>query len=259
MFTGKMVTPAIPERVYALCKAVEKKPLSNAELKEKMEPAFLENGTEYFPEYRKAAEELGLITISDNLVSLSVKPETIASIEDMRFYINGRLEKFRDGQFYKVTKAYFAMESDVLRGEKNVANLAPVMAQKTGIPVDSPAMRAWRFWACFLGFGYLQGMFVIPNADVFLKDIIGKAEFEKGKTYSISAFIERLRPYGNIVIDATQNAKYLNFGVSNGLRTLHDQGFLELEHVLDQADIWTLYPMKEHKRARIITNITVLC
>lgn len=258
MFTGTMVTPAIPERVYTLCKMVEKKPISNAELKEKMEPAFLENNTEYFSDYRKAAEELGLISVSDNLISLAVRPETVASIEDMRFYINGRLEKFQDGQFYRITKTYFAMESDVLKGEKNVANMASVMEQKAGIKVDSMAMRAWRFWVSFLGFGYLQGMYVIPNADVFLKDIILRAGFETGKNYSMNIFIERLRPYGNIIIDPTPTVKYLNFGVSNGLRTLHDQGFLELEHVLDQADIWTLYPMYEHERKRIITNVTVL-
>lgn len=35
MFREKMVTPAIPERVYVLCKIVEKGPISSSELKEK--------------------------------------------------------------------------------------------------------------------------------------------------------------------------------------------------------------------------------
>lgn len=35
MFKEKMVTPAIPERVYALCKIVEKGPITTSELKEK--------------------------------------------------------------------------------------------------------------------------------------------------------------------------------------------------------------------------------
>lgn len=40
MFKEKMVTTAIPERVYALCKIVEKGPISLSELKDKMEPEF---------------------------------------------------------------------------------------------------------------------------------------------------------------------------------------------------------------------------
>ena len=53
MFREKMVTPAIPERVYVLCKIVEKGPISSSELKEKMEPAELnaDTSTAYFPDY----------------------------------------------------------------------------------------------------------------------------------------------------------------------------------------------------------------
>ena len=40
MFQNKMVTPAIPERVYTLCKIVEKKAMSTSEVKEKMEPSY---------------------------------------------------------------------------------------------------------------------------------------------------------------------------------------------------------------------------
>ena len=36
MFREKMVTSAIPERVYVLCKIVEKGPISGSELREKM-------------------------------------------------------------------------------------------------------------------------------------------------------------------------------------------------------------------------------
>ena len=68
MFRERMVTPAIPERVFALCKIVEKKPIFNTELKEKMEPEYLHQTSSYYSEYRTAAEELKLITISDNMI-----------------------------------------------------------------------------------------------------------------------------------------------------------------------------------------------
>ena len=45
------------------------------------------------------------------------------------------------------------------------------MSQKTNRQVDAMAMRAWRFWVSYLGMGYLHDMFIIPNADTFIKDL----------------------------------------------------------------------------------------
>ena len=60
MFTGKMVTPATPERVYTLCKIIEKGAKSVSDAREKMEPAFLTGESQvYFTDYRTAAEDQG--------------------------------------------------------------------------------------------------------------------------------------------------------------------------------------------------------
>lgn len=257
MFREKMVTPAIPERVYTLCKIVEKKPISSSELKDKMEPDYLNQTTSYYSDYRSAAEELKLISISDNVVSLAVDPRIIKSTATMRKYVNGMLEEFQNGQFYQVTKAYFALDSSILKGEKNVATLAPLIAQKINRPVDATAMRAWRFWVSFLGFGYLQDMFMIPNANVFLNDIISMGGFEKDRRYSFGEFISRILPYSQIIIDSDPSSRRLNYGVSNGLRSLHDSGIIKLEHILDQEDIWNLYPLKAHAISGTVTNITI--
>ena len=258
MFKNKMVTPAIPERVYALCKIVERGAVASSEVKEKMEPAYLKQTTSYYNEYRTAAEELHLITITDNVLSLGVDPSVLKNMDAMRFYINGQLDQFREGQFYKVTKAYYDMGEGILHGEQNVANMASVMALKTGITVDSMAMRAWRFWAAYLGFGYLQEMFVIPNADVFLLDIIKKVGFEKNKRYSISEFLEKLRPHADIIIDPADGSKTFCFGASNGLRTLQDAGEIKLEHIMDQEDTWNLYHIDALSADETVTNVTVL-
>lgn len=257
MFKEKMVTPAIPERVYAFCKIVEKGSITASEIKEKMEPDFLGNKSSYFNDYRNAAEELGLISISDDLVSLAVDDKVVKSTDNMRKYINQQLEKFNVGQFYLVTNAFFEKGSDIFKEDKNIANLGPMFSEMTGLQVDAMAMRAWRFWASFLGFGYLQDMFIIPNANVFLKDIILESNIEKNKMYSISEFVDILSPKANIIFSDLSNKKF-NYGVSNGLRALQDSGFLKMEHILDQKDIWALYPMKAYSNDSIITNITIL-
>ena len=257
MFKEKMVTPAIPERVYAFCKIVEKGPITASEIKEKMEPDFLGNKSSYFNDYRNAAEELGLISISDDLVSLAVEDKVVKSTDNMRKYINQQLEKFNTGQFYLVTNAFFEKGSDIFKEDKNIANLGPMFSEMTGLLVDAIAMRAWRFWASFLGFGYLQDMFIIPNANVFLKDIIMESNIEKNKMYSISEFVDILSPKANIILSDLSNKKF-NYGASNGLRALQDSGFLKMEHILDQKDIWALYPMKAYSNDSIITNIMIL-
>jgi hypothetical protein len=256
VFSDKMVTPAIPERIFTLCKIVEKKPISITDLKDKMEPDFLNNNTVYFSDYRNAAKELKLISISDNMVSLAVEPSVIKTINCMRQYINCMLEQFKDGQFYQVTSAYFSNTSKVLNGETNVSDLAPEMSRQIGRKVDPMEMRAWRFWVSFLGFGYLHNMFFIPNADVLLMDLIRNADFEKEKRYSFGEFIEKIRPECNIIIDNVPSNRELNYGVSNGLRTLHDSGYIKMEHIMDQ-DIWNLYPLNGHAITSTVTNITI--
>lgn len=258
MFREKMKTPAIPERVYTLCKIVEKKPLTVQELKNKMELDYLQQSTSYFADYREAAEELGLISVTDQNVELAASPSAVRSMADMRRYVNGRLEEFADGQFYRVTKAYYARGANVLHGEQNVANLAPSLEEEVGRPLDAKAMRAWRFWIVYLGFGYLHGMFLVPNADVFLHDLMDGTDFEKHHTYSFGEFIEKILPRAGIVIDADPSNRQLSYGVSNGLRTLHDAGVIRMEHILDQQDIWSLYPLKAHDVETTVTNVTIL-
>lgn len=257
MFKDKMVTTAIPERVFVLCKIVEKGPISSGDLKDKMEPTFLGNGSVYFNDYKNAAEELGLITISDDLISLAVDTKIIKSIEEMRAYINARLEKHNTGQFYLVTNAYFEKGSDIFKEDKNIANLGPMFTEMTGVSVDAVAMRAWRFWASFLGFGYLQEMFIIPNAKVFLWDVINASGLEKKRIYSISEFIDGMAPMANVIISDVSK-KSFNYGVSNGLRALQDAGKIKMEHIHDQADMWTLYPLKAYSNDSTITHITIL-
>ena len=118
-------------------------------------------------------------------------------------------------------------------------------------------MRAWRFWASFLGFGYLQDMFIIPNACVFLEDVILSADLEKKKMYTVSEFVNAISPMANIIIpDAV--SKRFSYGVSNGLRALHDSGKIKLEHIMDQMDMWALYPLKSYSNDSTVTHITIL-
>lgn len=260
MFRGRIDsndTTTIPERVYALCKILEKGSAVDDDVREMMEPAYLENGTKYFPYYKKTAVDLGLIAISDKIMTLAVDKTIIKTIENMRRYVNSNLERFNSEHFYALTNAYFKIGDEVLRKEKNIANLGQFFSDITGKDIDAYSMRAWRFWATFLGFGYLHDMFIIPNANIFLEDVISSSNLEKKKIYSVSQFVDAITPMANIIISDIANKKF-NYGVSNGLRALQDAGKIKMEHIHDQEDMWTLYPLKAYSNDSTITHITIM-
>lgn len=258
MFSNKMETMTIPERVYSLCKIIENKPMLASDVKERMEPSYLGQKSVYFTSYRNTAEELRLINFSDNMLALAVDTSVIKSMDTMRSYINMELNRFSNAEFYQVTSAYFDMGPNILQGEQNVANLSAIMSQNTGLSIDADAMRAWRFWASYLGFGYAQGMFVLPNADRFLWDLIKYSKFEKNKKYSITEFLTRISPFIEIILDINNPNKMFNFGTSNGLRTLQDAGYIRMEQVLDEKDTWNLYHMNAASTNDRVTHITIL-
>ena len=173
MFGNKMQTSAIPERVYALCRAVASKPMDENTLKRLLEPQNLGGKTPYFGMVRSAAEELQLVQIKENVISLSVDKDTVKSMENMRHYINMHLELVSDSLFYKVTQGYLDMGTEVL-GHNSVSKMSDLMGRKIGEKVIEDDMRAWRFWMAFLGFGYMHDSqagaagILLPNIAVFL-------------------------------------------------------------------------------------------
>ena len=98
-------------------------------------------------------------------------------------------------------------------------------------------------------------MFLIPNASVFLRDVIDSVHLEKGTRYSFGEFVDAIGPYCEIIIDPANRS--FNYGSSCGLRSLHDLGIITLEHILDQDDIWSLYPMELHPIGSTVTNVTI--
>ena len=256
MFTdGRMVTTATPERVFALCKLVENKDRSESELRECMEPKYLNNGNVYFGDYRKGAEELGLIRSVDNVVSLQVDSEVIANMESMRKYLNGNvIPMLRESTFFKVTRAMFLFDSGILKMDKSISTYSGALQNAGAERIDAAGLRGWRFWATFLGFGFLQDMFFLPNPYVFISDVIETSDLTAGQRYPIGVFLDCLAP--KLDITGLTEERSLNFGISNALRTLHDMGFLKMEHELD-AETWDLYPNEAHAVPRVVTNITI--
>ncbi|WP_313345138.1 hypothetical protein [Lacrimispora sp.] len=256
MFGNRMVKSAIPERVFALCKEVISKPMLEAELKALLEPEQLRGKTSYFGTVRTAAEQLKLISIKENEISLAVDKENIKTMEAMRCYINMNFESLNGSLFYDVTQCYADMGTSVLQ-HSSVSQMTDVIGKNIGNKVIEDDMLAWRFWMPFLGFGYMHDMQMLPNLSVFLGDIIASLKLKKKTEYTIDEFVSVIQPYANIVLRNSMENKTFNYAFSNAIRTLHDLKVINAEHRLDSREIWSLHPFDGHELDGTITHITI--
>ena len=246
MFIGNMVTEAIPARVFALYKIVEsKKDISRSELRGFMEPKEIYEGTSYFSAIMKAAEELQLVENKDNVVSLSDEVERLKTIEDFRRYVISILPDLSDGQFWKCTNIIVNMNEKIYEYNAISDNMLKYISKQLGETIKAPMIRGWRFWSQFLGFGLMNDMVFLPNAYVYVKDVLRLMNLEKKQEYSMSDFMARFMQYGRIMLSASTSEKNLNIAMSSALRELHDNGEIVLKFGSDQEMKWILYPSKE--------------
>lgn len=234
------ITTATPERVYVLCKNIERHKLGirATDLKQLMEPDYVNNGG-YFSIIKDVAIDLGLVKEFDNYLSLNVDSSVLESIATMRKYINNHMDQLSKGTFYILTKEYFSMNKEIFSKIESISAAASFFSSKTGINISQDGMRAWRFWVTFLGFGYLDDMLILPNACVFVQDLIKDSKLEKRGLYSAAEFFSALAPKINILLNSNET---LNYGLTCGLQTLKNIGYINIKQIMDHK-VWNMYPI----------------
>jgi len=245
MFTGNMVTEAIPTRVFALYRiANSKKDISRNEVMSLMEPDGIRDGkTSYFNVVLKAAAELNLVQTDNNLILPLVPKEELQDINDFRAYVISKLNSFSDEQFYKCTNAILNL-NDQIFSYKSISDndMLNFLSTKTDQQINPRNALGLRFWLQFLGFGYMQDLAFLPNAYVFVKNVIDLMDLEKKQTYKMDEFMSRFSKFGGILSDNMKPDKHINLAFSNALRELHDNKEIELVYGSDAENRWTLFP-----------------
>lgn len=245
MFIGNMVTEAIPARVYALYQIVcSKNEISKNEVLSMMEPEGIREGkTSYFNAVLKAADELKLIQTDGNIISPFVPKEEIKDMDGFRLYVISKLYSFSDDQFYKCTNAIVNLNEKVY-GYTSISdnNMLNYLSDMTEQQINAPMARGLRFWLQFLGFGYMQDFAFLPNAYVFVKNVITLMNLEKKQIYKMDDFMNRFSQFGGILSSNMKPDKHINLAFSNALRELHDNKEIELVYGSDAESRWTLFP-----------------
>lgn len=228
-----------PERVLAICRIVAGGEISSFEIFKLSE--LDENTTSSEESIRRsidAAEELGLIKKKTDKYLLNIKEEDLVSAEAFRKCVVTKAFENSKTTFFQLTEWFINNEEQALK--LNRFDDYAAIAAKTGVEtITENDVLGWRFWMRFLGHAYQYNKTLIPNMKVRLEDALESVKPNTQMT--CTKFISWIKE--NIPEAASACSKeQLPLALSNGLRTLHNEGKVELIRTRDAVKI-KLYPL----------------
>jgi hypothetical protein len=203
-----------------------------------------------------AIEELKILKVKDGLVELAVDPNVLLSSITFRRYVSGIAFENSDSTFFRVCKWYILSNERVYKYTSWEQRAVDI--RKSGIDgVDENSLLGWRFWASFLGVGYLHDNVLIPNMYIRILDVISTtfrfSTFSYDERISAKEFLNWL--FQKIPESFVTFDQPLPLALSNGIRILHELGYITLEMQAD-AEKLIMFNISGEKFNKI-SHITV--
>lgn len=228
-----------PERVLSVCRLVGQKSMTRDEIR-----AALTLGINDEKEFalikasiNVALEELALIKTQNDRLLLAVEPDVIASPSAFRRYVSARAFSAKDSTFYMFTR-WLVAQNERIFSMKSWEGMAKTCGAevKDLAKLNENAVLGWRFWAAFLGLGYLSGTMFIPNMKLRLEDILATSYTEKFK-YNETVLAQDFTLWLSTKMPEVAFDSKLPLALSAGLRTLHELGLIRLETWSDSIPV----------------------
>ena len=219
-----------PERVLAVCRFIAGRDMSRADLQDAM--TLGTSGGKAVPEVTQslavAQNELELIQEKDGLLLLAVPEEVIASPASFRRAIAGKVFARKKSTFYLFTKWVISQNERIFslgKWEALALTARDEVADLSG--TNENAGLGWRFWAAFLGIGYLSGTIILPNMKIRLQDVLAEYghDYEYDNALAAKDFIRWLSGK----LPEVDFQEPIPLALSAGLRTLNDLQLIRLE------------------------------
>ena len=213
-----------PERVLSVCRLVSHKSMSRDEVRQCMTLGI--NDEKEIDQINKsinvALEELSLIKADAENLVLAVEPA-------------------KNTTFHMFTKWLIAQNERIF-ALKSWEGMAKTCASevKELAALNENAVLGWRFWAAFLGLGYLSGTMIIPNMKLRLEDILATTYTEKFK-YNETILAQDFMLWLSTKLPEVEVGSKLPLALSAGLRTLHEIGLIKLETWSDSTPVMLYY------------------
>lgn len=270
-FIQRLTNETTPKRVFSFLKLVDLEPMSKDELADYLQPKYLVSQRLIFPKVYSFASTGKLITeTSDNKVLLNMDRNDIASMKAFRKSLVRKVFQQPDLMFCRFTSWY------IMRGEKIFKETPKMLEAAFNSELNSDNsftneyndtnIIGWRTWAAFLGFGYMHNKVLIPNTSIRVKDLLEDTTLPVGESIPFKLFMDWLKEAapeldgGKINQVNRGNTSYekqtLSLGLSSGLRSLHDEGVIEIKYVSDALDTW-YFQRTAHAITDKVSEITI--
>ena len=232
-----------PERVLSVCRLIAHESMSRDEVRKAMTLGDYDEKAldQINKSINVAIEELSLIKAdADNLV-LAVDPCVVASPKAFRRYVSARVFSAKETTFYMFTKWLIAQNERIF-ALKSWEGMAKTCASdiKELSALNENAVLGWRFWAVFLGLGYLSGTMIIPNMKLRIEDTLATTYTEKFK-YNETILAQDFMVWLGTKLPEVEIGGKLPLALSAGLRTLHEIGLIKLVTWPDSTPIMLYY------------------
>lgn len=232
-----------PERVLSVCRLIAHESMTRDEVRKAMT---LDNNDEKeLDQINKsisvALEELSLIKAEADYLILAVDPVVIASPTAFRRYVSSRVFLAKDTTFHIFTK-WLINQNERIFSLKSWEGMAKTCGSemKELSALNENAVLGWRFWAAFLGLGYLSGTMIIPNMKLRLEDILATTYTEKFK-YNETILAQDFMLWLSTKMPEVEISGKLPLALSAALRTLHEVGLIKLETWSDSTPVMLYY------------------
>lgn len=228
-----------PERVLAICRLLEGNSYDQSELYKLSQLSDEATSEESVYHSIEAAKELFLIKEEDKKYALAIDPVSLESAKSFRRMIAPVIFSRTESTFFKLTEWFIANSEKVLELSKFDEYAAE--ASRAGLEtVTENDVLGWRFWLRFLGHAYQYSKTLIPNMNIRLEDAM--TDIPKDTHMTCTQFVLWLKEH---VPEAASSCKEgsLSLAVSNGLRTLQEEGKIQLIATKD-AIRTALYPLR---------------
>lgn len=256
MFSKVKLRPEVtPKRVYALLKLVDYKNrlLTEEEIYKYIQPNNIKTDSKEVSLVFKFCKDNNLVDIDfDNKVILKIDKEILKDENSFRKFMTKLVyDDISQNTFFLITEKILSTNLELydLSGfEKILLSLKLSQANKEN-------MLGWRFWAAYLGYGFiLNGQFII-NPHLKLKDFIEEKlnnNFERQITIGvfIKSLVESCPEFRVAIKD-----RNIDTHLSIALTTLESLNIIKLIEVKDSEEKWIL---NLNNISRDITHIEFL-
>lgn len=232
-----------PERVLSVCRLIAHESMTRSEVRKAMTLGI--DDEKELDQINKsinvALEELSLIKAEADKLVLAVNPGVIASTAAFRRYVSARVFSAKDTTFHMFTKWLIAQNERIFSLKSWEGTAKTCASEVTELAaLNENAVLGWRFWAAFLGLGYLSGTMIIPNMKLRLEDILATTYTEKFE-YNETILAQDFMPWLSTKMPEVAIGSKLPLALSAGLRTLHEIGLIKLETWSDSTPIMLYY------------------